>query len=109
MPKLLTLELTPEQRTTLEQARDHHPRFYVRERSAALLKLAEGFRVTGIVTSGLLKRRSRNAFYRWYHAYTTSGIVGLFIQEGRGRKPAFPSGGELSRPSPRHPDPSRPE
>lgn len=108
MPKLLTLEFTPEQRTTLEEARDHHPRFYVRERAAALLKLADGTRVTRIVTVGLLRPRDRRSFYRWYHAYREGGISGLLIREGRGRKPAFPSTGNLRRSGPREVDPPDP-
>ena len=90
MPKLLSLVLSPEQRTTLQEARDHHPRFYVRERAAALLKLADGVRVTPIVAFGLLKKRDRRTFYRWYHAYTRRGIAALRVKEGSGRKSAFP-------------------
>ena len=40
MPAARTLALCPEQRTTLECARDHHPRPYVRERAAAIIGAA---------------------------------------------------------------------
>ncbi len=36
------LDLTEEQRQELLQLRDHDPRPYVRERGAAILKIAEG-------------------------------------------------------------------
>ena len=42
MPDPLKLKLTDKQRTELEQARDHHPKPYIRERAAALLKVAAG-------------------------------------------------------------------
>ena len=42
MAKRRTLKLTEEQRKELEHLRDHDPRPYVRERCAALLKIADG-------------------------------------------------------------------
>jgi len=42
MPLRRTLELTDSQRHDLQHYRDHDPRPYVRERCAALLKIAAG-------------------------------------------------------------------
>jgi hypothetical protein len=42
MARTLGLMLTPGQRAELEKARDTHPRPHMRERCAALLKVADG-------------------------------------------------------------------
>ncbi len=42
MPRQRTLELSDKQRQDLLHYRDHDPRPYVRERCAALLKIADG-------------------------------------------------------------------
>ena len=42
MPGRLQLSLTEPQRAELEELRDHSPRPYLRERAAALLKVAGG-------------------------------------------------------------------
>ena len=42
MPELITICLTQEQQKQLEQIRDTDKRPYMRERSAAMLKIAEG-------------------------------------------------------------------
>ena len=41
MPKRLDITLSPEQHTALLEARDHHPKAYVREKAAAILKMAD--------------------------------------------------------------------
>jgi transposase len=89
MPRLLELELTPHQRTTLEEARDHHPKPYMRERAAALLKVAGGLSVPRVARWGLLRPHDPDTLYRWVHRYQGEGIAGLLVREGRGRKPAF--------------------
>jgi len=89
MPEPITLALTAEQRLCLEQARDRHPKAYVRERAAALLKIASGQGVLSVSQQGLLRRRHFNTLYRWVHWYRTEGIAGLRNRPGRGRKPAF--------------------
>ena len=83
------LELTPQQQTCLEAARDHHPKPYMRERAAALLKVAEGFSVPRVARWGLLKPHDPDTLYRWVHRYREEGIAGLLVRPGRGRKPAF--------------------
>lgn len=95
MAKPLTVRLTREQRRELEEARDHHERPYVRERAAALLKIADGMSGRQVALHGLLKPRKSDTVYHWIHRYLAEGLVGLLIKKGRGRKPAF---------SPRYPD-----
>lgn len=89
MPEPLRLDLSPEERRDLEDARDHDPRPYVRERAAGLLKLADGSSGNWIARHGLLKPRSPDTFYRWYHAHREHGLKSLRVKPGSGRKPAF--------------------
>ncbi len=89
MPKPLVLSLTPQQRTELEWMRDHDQHPYLRERAAALLKLAEGQSGLQVAQHGLLKVRDPDTVYSWYHRYQAQGLAGLHLRPGRGRKPAF--------------------
>ncbi len=87
------LQLTKEERDELEQLRDHHPKAYVLERTAAILKVAAGQAPEHVAEVGLLKRRNRDTLYRWLERYAAEGMNGLMVRSGRGRKPAFfPSG-----------------
>jgi len=98
MPKLIKLELSPEERQTLTELRDHHPKAYAREHAAALLKIAEGKRLSEVAQSGLLKARTNETIGLWLKNYQTKGIAGLLIKPGRGRKAAFsPSPAHSSR------------
>lgn len=89
MPKPLTINLTPEERNELEEARDHGEKPYIRERAAAILKIADGMSGRQVALNGLLKRRKTDTVYAWFHAYQAEGLSGLMIKPGRGRKPAF--------------------
>lgn len=89
MPDPLKLELTAEQRAELEQVRDHHPKPYVRERAAALLKIADGQTAGQVARQGLLKERYKRTVKKWLKRYQSDGLGGLMIRGGRGRKPAF--------------------
>lgn len=89
MPRPLALNLTPDERTCLREMRDHHPRPHMREKAAALLKVAEGCPGSRIARGGLLKPRKPETLYRWVSLYRTEGIAGLRVRAGRGRKPAF--------------------
>lgn len=89
MAKPLTIILTPEQRRELECARDHHEKPYVRERAAAILKIADGMSGRQVAFKGLLRRRKTDTVYDWFHRYQVEGLAGLLIKSGRGRKPAF--------------------
>ena len=84
-----TLTLTPAQHRELERLRDHGPKPYLRERAAALLKVAAGQPATVVARQGLLRRRRRESVYSWLNRYQAEGLAGLYIRPGRGRKPAF--------------------
>ena len=88
MPRRI-LALSAEQRTTLLQMRDHAPKPYLRERAAALLKIADGQAVEVVAREGLLRRWDRHALYVWLERFEAAGVAGLTIRRGRGRKPAF--------------------
>lgn len=89
MAQPLRLTLTPEQRRTLEDMRDHHAKSYLRERAACLLKIADGESARQVALHGLLKRRRPETVCSWVRRYQEEGLAGLMIKPGRGRKPAF--------------------
>lgn len=90
--------LTPRQRRTLLRVRDHHRRPYLRERAAALLKVADGAEIQEVAAGGLLRPRSRNTVASWLRRYEARGLAGLRVAPGRGRKPAFsPRGADAPR------------
>jgi hypothetical protein len=90
MPKPLELRLdTTTERPELERIRDHDPRPYVRERAAAILKIADGTSGREVALHGLLKPRCPDSIYDWVKGYRSNGVKGLVVMPGRGRKPAF--------------------
>jgi hypothetical protein len=89
MPKRRYLELTAEQRKELVEVRDRHERAYMRERAAALLKIADGLSAHHVALHGLLKPRDPDTVYLWIDRYEAEGVAGLAIRPGRGRKPSF--------------------
>ena len=86
---LRPVHLTAEQRAALERVRDTDPKPYLRERAAALLKLADGHSALDVAHTGLLRRRKRDTVYAWWRRYQAEGLPGLRVRPGRGRKPAF--------------------
>jgi len=89
MPGRLKLELTRVQRTELELLRDRSPKPYLRERAAALLKIADGLSGREVARYRLNQPHWQDTIYEWVKRYHTEGIAGLKIKKGRGRKPAF--------------------
>jgi transposase len=89
MAKPIRLELSTEQRKELEKVRDQAPEPYLRERAAAMLKIADGQSGREVALHGCLKRRWPDTIYEWVRRYKEEGIEGLRIRAGRGRKPAF--------------------
>ena len=83
-----TLSLTEEQRQELLRLRDHDARPYVRERGAALLKIAEGDTAHRVAKRGLLKPRDPDPVSSWLDLYQASGAQGLI---------AHPQGGSRGR------------
>ena len=84
-----SLDLTDAERLTLLELRDHGPKPYLRERAAALLKIADGMAPARVARAGLLRPRKPDTVYAWLNRYVLDGIAGLYLQAGRGRKPAF--------------------
>lgn len=83
------LDLSPAERADLETLRDTAPLPYLRERAAALLKIADGAVAAEVARTGLLRPRQPDTVYAWLHRYRAAGLAGLTIRPGRGRKPAF--------------------
>lgn len=81
--------LTDAQRQELVQLRDHAAKPYLRERAAALLKIADGMAAAAVARYGLLRPRKPDTIYGWLDRFQTDGVAGLAVQPGRGRKPAF--------------------
>jgi transposase len=85
----INLELNESQAGELEQIRDHHHKPYMRERAAALLKVAGGNSGREVALNGLHKERDPDTIYSWVRRYQAEGVEGLIIRRGRGRKAAF--------------------
>jgi hypothetical protein len=81
--------LTPTQRDELLRLRDTAPKPYLRERAAALLKVADGTPGAAVARRGLLRPRQTDTIYAWLTRFEQQGVAGLLIRPGRGRKPAF--------------------
>lgn len=91
MARFRTLSLDAVARTTLEEARDHHPLPAIRERAAALLKIADGHTPHWVARHGLLKPRDPDTVYGWLGRYQTHGLVGIlgFRHGGPQRRGVF--------------------
>jgi hypothetical protein len=83
------LPLTEAERQELSQLRDHDPKPYLRERAAALLKVADGMPAAQVARHGLLRVRKPDTLYAWLDRFLQDGVAGLRILPGRGRKGAF--------------------
>src|SRR5512143_2290508 len=84
--------LTTEERHALLEQRDHATLPYVRERAAAVLKVADGISAAAVARHGLLRPREPDTVYAWLDRYHAAGLAGLTVRPGRGRKPAFSPG-----------------
>jgi transposase len=89
MPKLIEVQLTEAQTQELEAVRHQHPQSYMRERAAAVLKVAQGACVTEVAERGLLIRHEPETVHSWIDRYLQQGLAGWKIRAGRGRKAAF--------------------
>jgi hypothetical protein len=85
----LSVDLDEQQREELVEVRDHHDKPYMREKAAAILKVADNWSARAVAKYGLHKTRRPNTVRDWIHQYRNGGIDKLTISEGRGRKPAF--------------------
>jgi transposase len=82
-------DVTTAERAALTRVRDTAPHAYLRERAAALLKVADGMAAARVARQGLLRPRKPDTVYAWIDRFIEAGIDGLRIRAGRGRKPAF--------------------
>ena len=89
MPKLITVCLMPEQEEQLKQIRDTHKDAYMRERAAAIIKVAQGMSPCRVALTGLLKTRKPDTVRDWIKRFLSEGIAGLPVKPGQGRKPAY--------------------
>jgi hypothetical protein len=85
----LHVSLNTEQQAELLKLREHHPKPYVRERAAAILKVASGQPVYHVALYALLRPRQPETVSRWISRYLADGATALLVKGGRGRKPAF--------------------
>ena len=89
MPNPLQITLSLEARQELETLVKVADKAYLRERAAAILKIADGMSANQVAQKGLLQTRQVDTVCEWVHRYQLEGIDGLYIRAGRGRKPAF--------------------
>jgi hypothetical protein len=89
MPKVYRVNLSDEQVAELKKAVAGHPKPYIRERAAGILKVAQGGSLRQVAYQGLLRRHTPETVKEWCQRYLAGGISGLLIRKGRGRKPAF--------------------
>ena len=85
MPYRRTLALTAAQRQDLIQYRDHDPRPYVRERCAALLKIADGLAPHAVARHGLLTPRDPDTVYEWLNWYERFGLHSVWMFQHGGK------------------------
>jgi transposase len=84
-----TVHLDAAERHQLEQLVKSAPKPYLRERAAAILKVADGLVASQVARTGLLGPRDPDTVYGWLKRFEQAGVAGLTIAPGRGRKPAF--------------------
>jgi len=93
-----TVTVSWAQQRELEQARDHDSRPYVRERCAAVLKIAEGTSAHAVARHGLLKPRDPDSVYAWLDYYLADGLAGLSGHRHGGYRRSRLRAGGASRP-----------
>jgi hypothetical protein len=85
-----TLALSDDERAELLHHRDHDSKPYVRERCAALLKIADGHSPYAVAHAGLLRSRDPDTVYAWLGHDQDEGLSGLLAhQHGGDRRGCF--------------------
>jgi hypothetical protein len=90
MPQRRTLPLTQAQQDELRHLRDHDSHPYVRERCAALLKIARGSSPHAVARGGLLRPRDPDTVYQWLDRYQAEGLAGILAHEHGGNRRSWP-------------------
>jgi hypothetical protein len=80
------LAVSPAQHEELVAHRDHDSRPYVRERCAALVKIAAGMSPHAVARRGLLKARDPDTVYGWLDAYEAAGLAGVVARQHGGAR-----------------------
>ncbi len=83
------LELNETEREALVEHRDHDANPQVRERCAALLKIAAGQSAHAVARQGLLKPRDPDTVYEWLDWYEQDGLAGLLSRLQGGNHRSF--------------------
>jgi transposase len=73
------------------ELRDHAPQPYIRERSAAMLKIADGHSPHWVARQGLLRPRDPDTVYGWLNCLESEGIEGLCAHAHGGARRGSPS------------------
>lgn len=89
MPRYIRIHLTEAQQQELCHTRAQHTKAFMRERAAAVLKVAAGALVQQVAETGLLKRHEPETVRSWIDRYLAAGLAGWEVKSGRGRKPKF--------------------
>lgn len=89
MVRKRTLSLSEDERGELIEHRDHDPNPQVRERCAALVKIAEGQTAHAVASQGLLKPRDPDTIYGWLNLYQNQGLEGLLSRLHGGQRRRF--------------------
>jgi hypothetical protein len=85
-----TLALSASERAALLFHRDHDPKPYVRERCAALLKIAGGRSPHAVARAGLLRPRDPDTVYHWLDRYQAEGLAGVLAHQHGGDRRNWP-------------------
>lgn len=80
------LELSTEMRQALVALRDETKHEYIRERCAAILKIAEGASAHQVAKTGLLRPRDPDTVYGWLALLESEGIAGLKVHRQGGKR-----------------------
>lgn len=80
------LELSTEMRQALVALRNATKQEYIRERCAALLKIADGASAHQVAKAGLLRPRDPDTVYGWLALWENEGITGLTAHRQGGKR-----------------------
>jgi transposase len=101
MPRPLQVPLTAVERAALVGARDPHANPSIRERAAALVRVADGPSARQAARRGGLTPRRVETVSRWVVAVRQQGVAGRLVAPGRGRTPAVSPAAPRRRGCPR--------
>ena len=80
------IELSTKMRQELVELRDQTKQEYVRERCAAILKIADGASAHQVAKEGLLRPRDPDTVYGWMDILEREGITGLQEHKQGGKR-----------------------